>query len=131
MAVFVRQNDICLDYSFKNENCYKSHLRITEPCCVDLDESGTVDEDLGAHVTECDKLLTIFQPLRRLHLSQGFQKSSSLSGTQPTDKLYQVAHVVVSDALVDVHANLAGPVDKLDCQAFKKLFVGELQKRIN
>ena len=77
-------------------------------------------------MTECDKLLTIFQALRRLHLSQGFKKSSALSGTQPADKLNQVAHVVVSDALVDVHSDLACAVDKLDSQSFKKLFVGEL-----
>ena len=105
---------------------YKSYLRIAESCCIDLYEPGTVDENLRTHVTKSDKLLTIFQPLWRLHLSQGFQKSSALPGTQPAYKLDQVAHVVVSDALVDVHSDLTCPVDKLDGQALKKLFVSEL-----
>jgi hypothetical protein len=41
--------------------------------------------------------------------------------------LNEIAHVVVGNALVDVDSDLAGPVDKFDRQAIKKLLVRKLE----
>lgn len=34
---------------------------VPERCRIDLDETGTVDENLGSHVTHCDQLGSVLQ----------------------------------------------------------------------
>ena len=65
----------------------KTNLRISEPGGVDLDEPGAVDQDLGSHVTKSDELLSVLQPLRRLHLTEGLQEGGTLSRSEAANEL--------------------------------------------
>lgn len=77
---------------------------VAQACCVDLDETSAVYKNFRTHVTNRDKLCTIFYPLIRL--LQRLKERLCLARAEAADELDEIARVAFAYRSVDVNSHL-------------------------